>query len=97
MKTQASTITRRRFLSRSAAAAGALAGPWLGQITNQTTLAASPDQRKKIAAAIPGRAYVRPRKKRKLLIFTLNVGYGGHGSIATANEAFRLMGEMEQK
>ncbi|MFW6161551.1 MAG: ThuA domain-containing protein [Planctomycetota bacterium] len=33
-----------------------------------------------------------PRKPRKLLIFDLNVGYGGHRSIATANLAFELMG-----
>ena len=46
----------------------------------------------KIEAAIPAKALVQPRKPRKLLIFDLNVGYGGHGSIVTANHAFTLMG-----
>jgi len=47
----------------------------------------------KIEAAVPAKALVQPRKPRKLLIFDLNVGYGGHGSIATANQAFTLMGK----
>lgn len=46
-----------------------------------------------IAEAIPSRAIAKPRKKRRLLIFDLNVGYPGHGSIPYANEAFRAMGE----
>ncbi len=41
--------------------------------------------------AIPAKAPVEPHKPRKLLIFTLNVGYGGHNSIPTANQAFMLM------
>jgi type 1 glutamine amidotransferase/sugar phosphate isomerase/epimerase len=41
---------------------------------------------------LPAQAFVPPRKPRKLLIFDLNVGYGGHGSIRTANLAFTLMG-----
>ena len=45
-----------------------------------------------IEAAIPARAFAAPRKPRKLLIFDLNVNYGGHGSIPTANLAFELMG-----
>ncbi len=35
----------------------------------------------------------RPAKPRKLLIFDLNVGYGGHRSIPTAELAFTLMGQ----
>jgi type 1 glutamine amidotransferase/sugar phosphate isomerase/epimerase len=54
--------------------------------------AVSPEEREKIAAALPPQAVVPPRKPRKLLIFDLNVGYGGHGSIPTANLAFTLMG-----
>jgi len=53
----------------------------------------SPDERARVEAAIPAQAPARPRKPRKLLIFDLNVGYPGHGSIATANLAFTLMGK----
>ncbi|MDD4870824.1 MAG: ThuA domain-containing protein [Kiritimatiellae bacterium] len=47
----------------------------------------------KIEAAIPDKAPAIPRKPRKLLIFDLNVGYGGHRSIPTAGTAFTLMGK----
>jgi type 1 glutamine amidotransferase/sugar phosphate isomerase/epimerase len=50
------------------------------------------DEVKLIEAALPARATVKPLKPRKLLIFDLNVGYPGHGSIQTANTAFTLMG-----
>jgi len=50
-------------------------------------------ERQKVEAALPARAPARPRKPRKLLIFDLNVNYGGHGSIRTANLAFTLMGQ----
>jgi type 1 glutamine amidotransferase/sugar phosphate isomerase/epimerase len=50
-------------------------------------------ERQKVEAAVPTQALVRPKQPRKLLIFDLNVGYGGHRSIATANYAFQLMGE----
>jgi type 1 glutamine amidotransferase len=53
----------------------------------------SPAERAKIEQAIPEKAYVRPAKPRKLLVFDLNVGYGGHRSIAHANLAFTLMGQ----
>jgi hypothetical protein len=46
----------------------------------------------RIEAALPPQAPARPAKPRRLLIFTLNVGYGGHASIAYANEAFTRMG-----
>jgi type 1 glutamine amidotransferase/sugar phosphate isomerase/epimerase len=48
--------------------------------------------RRKIEEAIPAQAQVKPAKPRKLLIFDLNVGYGGHRSIPFANLAFTLMG-----
>jgi sugar phosphate isomerase/epimerase/type 1 glutamine amidotransferase len=47
----------------------------------------------RIEAAIPAAAPAKPLKPRKLLIYDVNVGYGGHGSIATANLAFALMGQ----
>jgi type 1 glutamine amidotransferase len=47
----------------------------------------------RIQQAIPQVAPAVPKKPRKLLIFDLNVGYGGHPSAAYANHAFRLMGE----
>ena len=50
-------------------------------------------ERQRVVAAIPSRAPAAPAKPRKLLIFELNVGYGGHRSIPTANLAFTLMGE----
>ncbi|HEY9172774.1 MAG TPA: hypothetical protein VI136_10865 [Verrucomicrobiae bacterium] len=53
----------------------------------------NPDERARIEQALPAKAVVQPLKPRRLLIFTLNVGYGGHPSIAYANEAFTLMGK----
>jgi type 1 glutamine amidotransferase/sugar phosphate isomerase/epimerase len=50
------------------------------------------DEGQRVEAAIPAKAFVRPGKQRRLLIFGLNVGYGGHRSIPTANLAFTLMG-----
>jgi type 1 glutamine amidotransferase len=50
------------------------------------------DERARIEQALPRKAPVQATKPRRLLIFTLNVGYGGHPSIAYANEAFSLMG-----
>ena len=53
----------------------------------------SEEERQKIEAAIPEAALVTPAKRRQLLIFDLNVGYGGHRSIAHANLAFTLLGQ----
>ena len=53
----------------------------------------SSEDRARIEAAVPKEAIVKPGKARRLLIFTLNVGYAGHPSIAYANEAFTLMGK----
>ncbi|MHC4244483.1 MAG: ThuA domain-containing protein, partial [Planctomycetota bacterium] len=85
-------ITRRDFLGSAAAATGVLTTPWLGLAAAQAQAIAT-DQRQRIEAAIPTKTFTRPRKHRKLLIFDRNVGYGGHGSIPTANMAFKLMGE----
>jgi type 1 glutamine amidotransferase/sugar phosphate isomerase/epimerase len=51
------------------------------------------DQRQLIEQALPAKAAVEPAKPRRLLIFSRNVGYGGHRpSRAHASEAFTLMG-----
>ncbi len=61
--------------------------------------AANPDlvkdagERLRIEQAVPARAPAKPAKPRKLLIFDLNVNYGGHPSSQHANYAFTLMGE----
>jgi len=89
--TQMRGMTRRDFLGSAAAAAGILAAPWPGYNTAKAQVVAK--QRQLIEAAIPNKAIAEPRKTRKLLIFDLNVGYGGHGSIPTANLAFTLMGK----
>ncbi|MCX6360644.1 MAG: ThuA domain-containing protein [Armatimonadetes bacterium] len=54
---------------------------------------AGPEETARIQAALPDHAPARPLKPRRLLIFDLNVIYGGHGSIPTANTAFTLMGK----
>ncbi|HEY5908984.1 MAG TPA: ThuA domain-containing protein [Verrucomicrobiae bacterium] len=52
----------------------------------------SAEERARIEQALPQKSLAPPAKPRRLLIFTLNVGYGGHPSMAYANEAFTLMG-----
>jgi type 1 glutamine amidotransferase/sugar phosphate isomerase/epimerase len=89
--TQMAGMTRRDFLGSAAAAAGMLAASWHGH--NTVAGQVIDEQRQRIEAAIPSKAFAAPRKNRKLLIFDLNVGYGGHGSIPTANLAFTLMGK----
>lgn len=56
-------------------------------------LNAGPEDTQRIEAALPAAAPARPLKPRRLLIFDLNVVYGGHGSIPVANTAFTLMGQ----
>ncbi|MBI5817371.1 MAG: ThuA domain-containing protein [Verrucomicrobia bacterium] len=79
-------ITRRKFLGSAATGAGMLAMPRLFAAEAELS------ERQKVEAAIPTKAFATPRKPRKLLIFGLNVNYGGHPSIPTANLAFELMG-----
>jgi len=86
-RTSAGAICRREFLRATALAGGWLVAPRLGAAEAEAS------ERERIEAAIPAKAFVPPRKPRKLLIFDLNVGYGGHGSIRTANTAFTLMGQ----
>lgn len=98
METTHTNSSRRDFLSGMARAAGILAVPVCSvpvrALAGATPsgVAANTDQQR-VEAAIPTRAFVPPRKPRRLLIFDLNVGYPGHGSIPTANLAFTLMGE----
>jgi len=91
--TQTSILTRRDFLSGAIAAAGIVTASHLTLGPGAALAAVGADEREKITAAIPTTGFVKPRRKRRLLIFDLNVGYGGHGSIPTANLAFTLMGE----
>ncbi|MGA2497613.1 MAG: ThuA domain-containing protein, partial [Tepidisphaeraceae bacterium] len=86
------SITRRVFLGGTAAAAGMLASPWPPADAAESPITPDPAEQQKLEAAIPAKAPVPPRRPRKLLIFDLNVNYGGHRSIPTANLAFTLMG-----
>ena len=56
--------------------------------------ALSLDDLARIEQAIPREAPAKPAQPRRLLIFDLNVNYGGHGSIPFANRAFTRMGEV---
>ena len=71
----------------------ALFGCGLTRIEAAEPLVQNNEERERITQAIPKRAAVRPQKPRRLLIFTLNVGYPGHPSIQHASHAFTLMGE----
>lgn len=84
-------MTRRGFIGSAATAAGMLVAPRLGW--GEELGFVTPEEQAKIEALLPAKAAVAPQKPRKLLIFDLNVGYGGHGSIKTANAAFTLMGK----
>lgn len=53
----------------------------------------SDEDRAKIMAALPDQAPASPAKTRRLLIFDLNVEYGGHPSRFYANLAFQEMGK----
>lgn len=85
-------MSRRAFLERTGTVAGAIALP-LTHLQAAAPTSAADEIQKKIASAIPAKALAVPRKPRKLLIFELNVNYGGHGSIPTASQAFTLMGQ----
>jgi type 1 glutamine amidotransferase/sugar phosphate isomerase/epimerase len=51
------------------------------------------EARRKIEAALPAQAIVTPKQPRRLLVFDLNVVYGGHRSIPYANYAIQEMGK----
>ncbi len=84
--------TRRNFLAGAAGATGTFALSWLSRAGAQTQRLSEAEQKQKIEAALPAKAFAKPRERRRLLIFDLNVNYGGHASIPTANQAFTLMG-----
>jgi type 1 glutamine amidotransferase len=84
--------TRREFLSAAAVTGAMLAAPSLKHVVAQPQGGDS-EERQKIEAAIPAKAFATPHKPRKLLIFDSNVGYGGHRSAKTANVALTLMGQ----
>ena len=65
---------------------------WSGPGRGAESFVRSAEDLQRIEQAAPRQAIVPPLKPRRLLIFTLNVGYPGHPSIAYANEAFTLMG-----
>ena len=50
------------------------------------------EEKARIAAAVPTKPAAKPARPRKLLIFDLNIGYGGHRSIVYANLALEMMG-----
>ncbi len=81
-------MNRRRFL----AGAGALPLAWTGFAPAYAGAVVGDDERRRIEGALPAEAPARPSKPRRLLIFDLNVGYGGHRSAAHAALAFELMG-----
>jgi len=82
---------RYRAPLKSIALATLAATLWQAVATHD--VAAAPEDQARIEAALPGAAPAKPLKARKLLIYDVNVGYGGHGSIGTANLAFALMGQ----
>jgi type 1 glutamine amidotransferase/sugar phosphate isomerase/epimerase len=86
------SMTRRSLLGGAAATGGMLMIPWLKRLGAKVQPSVDPEEQKRVEAAIPAKAFVTPRKARKLLIFDLNVNYGGHASIRTSNLAFTLMG-----
>lgn len=61
--------------------------------TNTGLAGLPPEGRTRIEAALPEAAPGHPGAPRRLLIFDQNVDYGGLASIASANHAFRRMGE----
>ena len=82
-----------RWTPASQAALALCAAVWFRPAAVNAQNAPGPEDRQRIEAAIPTEAPVAPREPRKLLIYPVNVGYGGHGSIVTANYAFTLMGQ----
>ncbi len=88
--TRRTDLTKRLVLTACLSAALAA---WLAPANAAAQGSVTPEEREKIEAALPAQAVAPPAKPRKLLIFDLNVGYGGHGSIAHANLAFTRMGQ----
>ncbi len=82
---------RRLALCATLVVLGA-AGSAVGAAAFALPTLTGPAETKRIEAALPAAAPAKPLKPRRLLIFDVNVGYGGHGSIPVANTAFTLLG-----
>jgi type 1 glutamine amidotransferase/sugar phosphate isomerase/epimerase len=93
MNEPSTRITRRGFVGNAACAAGLFALPALRSTAAGAPPEVAADERRAVEAALPARASAKPRRPRRLLIFELNVNYGGHRSIPTASLAFTLMGQ----
>jgi type 1 glutamine amidotransferase len=93
--TKKQQVSRRRFLTVGAAAAGAVALPsvfshcvWAGP-----DLQPVPDNElQKIADAVPAEATAKPKSKRRLLVFYRCEGFV-HGAINRGNAALEMIGE----
>lgn len=55
--------------------------------------ALSAGDRELIQHAAPTEPIVKPKKERKILLFSLNVDYPGHRSVICASEAFKIIGQ----
>ncbi len=53
----------------------------------------TPAEKVQIDKILPDKAFVKPKKERKLLIFDVNSNYGGHSAITYANYALEKMGK----
>jgi type 1 glutamine amidotransferase/sugar phosphate isomerase/epimerase len=82
---------------RAGSASLALLIAWAGQhawaLAGESPNVVTAEQRRQIEAALPAKAIAPPARPRRLLLFTHNVGYGGHPSAEYANLAFTLAGE----
>jgi len=88
-----SNIGKAVLLAARAAACLLLASAWASPYPESARgQELGPADRAQIDAAIPAKPRAVPKRPRKLLVFDLNVNYGGHGSIRHANYAIEQMG-----
>ena len=90
------SMTRRSLLGGAAATGGMLMIPWLKRLGAKAQAGADPEEQKRIEAALPAKAFVTPRKPRRLLIFDLNVNYGGHASIPHVESGLHADGRQDR-
>ncbi len=91
MKSSMSLVLAATAAALAFAAISIAAGPY-DPTAASTQAKLSPAEVKKIQAALPAEAYVKPAKPRKLLVYTESKGYF-HDSIPSCAEALLLMGE----